>query len=306
MHRRQRATPTRPAWARPVRLAPRRPRCADWSSIREDRREFRLADGSSSTSAPGTRVRQQLRPARRRGGESGSKPSSVRRDTHQYVAGLTGTGKSWISCALAHKACLEGFQALYLRVPRLLNDLRVAHGEGTIARFYRDLARIDFLVLDDWGLAPIEPARGRATSSKSSTTAPAAARSSSPPSCRYPTGIAKSRIRPSPTPSSIVWFMAPPASSCTAPPCASTTPAPEPNHEREQGAPRCARRCRRSAPGHRNNRRCSATAWRARDAPAREGSRVARTPCSTVLAQKPSAVVPMTEKSRRGEPPTTA
>ena len=46
-------------------------------------------------------------------------------------------------------------------MPRLLNDLRVAHGEGTIARFYRDLARIDLLVLDDWGLAPIEPARGR-------------------------------------------------------------------------------------------------------------------------------------------------
>ena len=77
------------------------------------------------------------------------------------ITGPTGTGKSWISCALAHKACLEGFQALYLRVPRLLNELRLAHGEGTIAKLYRDLARIDLLVLDDWGLAPIEPARGR-------------------------------------------------------------------------------------------------------------------------------------------------
>ena len=77
------------------------------------------------------------------------------------ITGPTGTGKSWIACALAHKACLEGFQALYLRVPRLLNDLRVAHGEGTIAKLYRDLARIDLLVLDDWGLAPIEPVRGR-------------------------------------------------------------------------------------------------------------------------------------------------
>ncbi len=77
------------------------------------------------------------------------------------ITGPTGTGKSWISCALAHKACLEGFQALYLRVPRLLNDLRIAHGEGTIARLYRDLARIDLLVLDDWGLAPIDATRGR-------------------------------------------------------------------------------------------------------------------------------------------------
>ena len=60
--------------------------------------------------------------------------------------------ESWISCALAHKACLEGFRALYLRVPRVLNDLRVADGEDTIAKCYRDFARIDLLVLDEWGL----------------------------------------------------------------------------------------------------------------------------------------------------------
>ena len=175
------------------------------------------------------------------------------------ITGPTGTGKSWISCALAHKACLEGFQALYLRVPRLLNDLRVAHGEGTIARFYRDLARIDLLVLDDWGLAPIEPARGRDLLE-------------------------------------ILAGVRPPSAECGL----------MVNADRGTGTPRCARRCRRSAPGRRNNRTGRATAWRARDAPTREGSRVARTPCSTVLAQKPSAVVPMTEKSRRGKPPTTA
>lgn len=68
-------------------------------------------------------------------------------------------------CALAHKACLEGYQAQYLRLPRLLTDLRIAHGEGIIPppprKLYRDLARIDMLVLDDWGLAPIDAARGR-------------------------------------------------------------------------------------------------------------------------------------------------
>ena len=62
---------------------------------------------------------------------------------------ITGpTGKSWIACALAHKACLEGYQALYLRGPRLLTDLRIAHGEGAIPKLYRDLARVDILVLD--------------------------------------------------------------------------------------------------------------------------------------------------------------
>ena len=72
-----------------------------------------------------------------------------------------GTGKSWIACALAHKACLEGFQAKYLRVPRLLTDPRIAHGEGSIPKLYRDLARLDVLILDDWGPAPIDAARAR-------------------------------------------------------------------------------------------------------------------------------------------------
>ena len=80
-------------------------------------------------------------------------------DTHILIAGPCGTGKSWISCALAHKACLEGYQALYLRVPRLLTELRIVHGEGTVPKLYR--ARIEFLVLDDLGLAPIDAARSR-------------------------------------------------------------------------------------------------------------------------------------------------
>ena len=52
-------------------------------------------------------------------------------------------------------------QALYLRGPRLLNDLRIAHGEGAISRLYRDLARIDLIIIDDWALAPIDAARAR-------------------------------------------------------------------------------------------------------------------------------------------------
>ena len=66
-----------------------------WSSIRGDRQGFRPADGPSSTSVPGTRARQPPRPGRRHGDETGIEPSSVRRDTHQYVAGLTGDGKTW-------------------------------------------------------------------------------------------------------------------------------------------------------------------------------------------------------------------
>ena len=85
----------------------------------------------------------------------------VRNGAHILITGPCGTGKSWVACALAHKACLEGHQALYLRVPRLLTELRIAHGEGSVPKLYRDLARIEVLVLDDWGLAPIDAARGR-------------------------------------------------------------------------------------------------------------------------------------------------
>ncbi|MDE2914347.1 MAG: IS21-like element helper ATPase IstB [Paracoccaceae bacterium] len=85
----------------------------------------------------------------------------IRNGVNILITGPCGTGKSWIACALAHKACLEGHQAQYLRVPRLLTDLRIAHGEGTIPKFYRDLARLDVIILDDWGLAPVDAARAR-------------------------------------------------------------------------------------------------------------------------------------------------
>ena len=85
----------------------------------------------------------------------------VRNAANILITGPCGTGKSWIACALAHKACLEGCQAQYQRVPRLLTELRIAHGEGTIPKLYRDLGRIELLILDDWGLAPIDTARAR-------------------------------------------------------------------------------------------------------------------------------------------------
>ena len=85
----------------------------------------------------------------------------IRNGVRILITGPCGTGKSWIACALAHKACLEGFQARYLRVPLLLTELRIAHGEGTIPKLYRDLARIDVIILDDWGLASVDAARAR-------------------------------------------------------------------------------------------------------------------------------------------------
>ncbi len=69
------------------------------------------------------------------------------------VSGPTGVGKTWIACALAHKACREGYTALYLRLPRLFEDLSLAHGDGRFVKLMAGFAKTDLIVLDDWGLA---------------------------------------------------------------------------------------------------------------------------------------------------------
>ena len=70
------------------------------------------------------------------------------------ITGPTGVGKTWIACALANKACREGFSARYLRLPRLLQDLGIARADGRYPKVLAALAKTDLLVLDDWGLAP--------------------------------------------------------------------------------------------------------------------------------------------------------
>ena len=71
------------------------------------------------------------------------------------ITGATGTGKSYVACALAQQACRSGHRALYRRMPRLLEELALAHADGTYTRLLGRLAKIDVLVLDDWGLAPL-------------------------------------------------------------------------------------------------------------------------------------------------------
>ena len=73
------------------------------------------------------------------------------------ITGPTGVGKSFIASALAHKACLEGYKALYVRLPRLLDEVRISRGDGSYAKRLRALAKIDLVVLDDWGLAKLTP-----------------------------------------------------------------------------------------------------------------------------------------------------
>ena len=67
------------------------------------------------------------------------------------VTGPCGVGKSWLSCALAQKACRDGYTVHYARAPRLFTDLELAHGDGRFARLFRTLTKADLLILDDWG-----------------------------------------------------------------------------------------------------------------------------------------------------------
>jgi DNA replication protein DnaC len=67
------------------------------------------------------------------------------------VTGPCGIGKSWLACALAQKACRDGYTVHYARVPRLFADLELAHGDGRFPRLFRTLTKADLLILDDWG-----------------------------------------------------------------------------------------------------------------------------------------------------------
>jgi DNA replication protein DnaC len=77
------------------------------------------------------------------------------------VTGASGLGKSWLACALGHKACRENLSVFYTRMPRLLADLGLARGDPRYARLLRSLARVKLLILDDWGPEALTPAQAR-------------------------------------------------------------------------------------------------------------------------------------------------
>jgi DNA replication protein DnaC len=79
----------------------------------------------------------------------------VRDRHHVLITGPTGIGKTWIACALGHHACRQGFTTLSLRLPRLLQELPVAKGDGRYVKLMTTLSSTELLLLDDFGLAPL-------------------------------------------------------------------------------------------------------------------------------------------------------
>ena len=80
----------------------------------------------------------------------------LREHLNILITGPAGVGKTWLACALANKACRDGYNARYLRLPRLMHELAIARADGRYAKLLREYDRADLLVLDDWGIAPMK------------------------------------------------------------------------------------------------------------------------------------------------------
>jgi len=77
------------------------------------------------------------------------------------ITGPTGTGKTHLASALGHQACRDGHRALSFSGPKLFRELQTAHADGSLARLLKKLARLDLLVIDDFGLAAVSPKQYR-------------------------------------------------------------------------------------------------------------------------------------------------
>jgi DNA replication protein DnaC len=77
------------------------------------------------------------------------------------ITGPTGSGKSFLACALAHKACRDGYAAFYCRMPRLLQQMNLARADGSYGKRLQKLARLQVLILDDWGLSALQDTERR-------------------------------------------------------------------------------------------------------------------------------------------------
>ena len=79
----------------------------------------------------------------------------IKEALNTLIIGPTGVGKTYLTCALAHKACQQGHSTLYFRLPRLLQELGIAKADGRYDKILKTLAKTRLLIIDDWGLKPL-------------------------------------------------------------------------------------------------------------------------------------------------------
>ena len=85
----------------------------------------------------------------------------IREGLNLLILGPTGVGKTWIACALANQACRQGYSVRYLRTPRFFEELHLAHADGRFPKLMASLAKVDLVLLDDWGLQTLNAAARR-------------------------------------------------------------------------------------------------------------------------------------------------
>ncbi len=85
----------------------------------------------------------------------------IKQHRNILITGATGTGKTYLACALAHKACLEGFSTRYYRLPRLFDELTLTRADGRYLKLLREFEKTDVLILDDWGIAKLNQEQRR-------------------------------------------------------------------------------------------------------------------------------------------------
>ena len=81
----------------------------------------------------------------------------IRQHQNLLIHGATGCGKTFLACALAHQACRQGLSALYLRAPRLFDELSLCHADGSFRKRLAAIAKVELVVIDDFAIAPIGP-----------------------------------------------------------------------------------------------------------------------------------------------------